>query len=91
MGDILSGGGADRGRVVVKQIPPDQMGDILRDIFGGNLPGGAGGTGAPQRQPPQESITRGRKTLDDVLGGGTRSGNAADDLVNSVEDAIRRR
>ena len=55
--DILSdilGGGADRGRAVVKQVPPDQMGDILRDIFGGKLPGSAGGAGAPPRQPPPE-------------------------------------
>ncbi len=90
LSDILSGGAND-GRVIVKQIPPDQMGDILRDIFGGNFPGGAGGTGAPPRQPPQESITRGRNTLDDILGRGTKTGNAADDLLNSVEGAIGRR
>jgi hypothetical protein len=89
LGDILSGG-KNSGRVVVK--PPDQTGDILRDIFGGNFPGEAGGgTPAPQRQPSQESITRGRNTLDDILGGGTKSGSAADDLLNSVKDAIGRR
>jgi hypothetical protein len=36
-------------------------------------------------------VTRGRKTLDDMLGGGTRSGNAADDLLDSVDRAIRGR
>src|SRR5262245_37828158 len=93
LGDILSGGGA-QGRVIVKQIPPEQMGEILRDIFGGNLPGGGAGggnIGLPQRRPSEEAVTRGRTTLDDILGGGTNSGNAADDLLNSVERTVRAR
>ena len=88
LGDILSGG---QGQVIMKQIPPDQMGEILRDIFGGNLPGGGGGgvNLPPQRRPSEEAVTRGRTTLDDILGRGTSSGDAADDLLNSVERTVR--
>lgn len=88
LGDILSGG---QGQVIMKQIPPDQMGEILRDIFGGNLPGGGGGgvNFPPQRRPSEEAVTRGRTTLDDILGRGTSSGDAADDLLNSVERTVR--
>ena len=51
LGDILSGGGG-QGRVIVKQIPPEQMGEILRDIFGGNFPGGgAGGVNWSSTEP----------------------------------------
>src|SRR5262245_26069468 len=91
LGDILGGGGG-QGRVVAKQIPPDQMGDILRDIFGGDEPGGGRGFDLPpERRPSDEAVTRGRNTLDDMLGRGTSSGNAADDLLNSVERSIRGR
>jgi hypothetical protein len=79
LGDILNGG---KGGVVVKQVPQDQMGDILRDIFGG---------GGASHQPSEEAVTRGRKTLDDVLGGGTQRGTDADILLDSVDRAIRRR
>jgi hypothetical protein len=86
LGEILNGG---KGGVVVKQIPQDQMGDILKDIFGGNFPGS--GQSTERYQPPEEAVTRGRKTLDDVLGGGTRQGSEADILLDSVERSIRRR
>ncbi len=85
LGEILNGG---KGGVVVKQIPQDQMGDILRDIFGGQLPGGQS---TERYNPPEEAVTRGRQTLDDVLGGGTRQGSEADILLDSVERSIRRR
>ncbi len=93
LGDILGrrGGGDDPGRVVVEQVPPDQMGEILRDILGGGFPGSGGSDEIPQRRSSEEAVTRGRRTLDDMLGGGTGSGNAADDLLNSVERALRRR
>jgi hypothetical protein len=81
LGEILNGG---KGGVVVKQIPQDQMGDILKDIFGGNVPGGV-------PAPTGQGAERGRKTLDDMLGRGTSTGNAAEDMLNSVEGAIRRR
>jgi hypothetical protein len=85
LNDILAGG--KRSGVVVKQIPPDQMGEILKDIFGGQFPG----TGGQPRQIPEETVTRGRRTLDEITGGGTRQGDAADILLDGVEKAIRRR
>jgi hypothetical protein len=56
--------------------------DLLREILGG----GAGGS--PRSE---EVVRRSRDSFDDALGGGTPSGNAADDLLNSVDKAIRRR
>lgn len=63
------------------------LGDILGDILGG------GGSA------PQPKSTGGiEDILKDILGGGApaprsnpRSGNAADDLLNSVEESLRRR
>jgi hypothetical protein len=86
LNDILTQNGG-KGGVVVKQIPPDQMGEILRDIFGGQFPGGSGGQQMPA--PQGTGVERGRRTIEDMTGGGTRSGNAADDLLNSVERSIR--
>jgi hypothetical protein len=88
LNDILAGG--QNGRVVVKQIPPDQMGDILKDIFGGGFPGGAQVPGNTRPQPSDEGLRRGRRTIEDMTGGGTSTGSQADDLLNSVEKAIRR-
>ena len=59
--------------------------DLLREMMGGGQGGGAGGG------YNQDVAQRSRKRLDDVLGGGTSSGNAADDLLNSVERMTRRR
>jgi hypothetical protein len=81
LGEILNGGKAGGG---AQQIPQDQMGDILKDIFGG-------GQTTERRQPSEEAVTRGRRTLDDMLGGGTRQGSDADILLDSVERSIRRR
>ena len=69
------------------------LGDILGDILGGS-----------GRSAPQPKSSGGiEDILKDILGGGSastptaprqgspRSGNAADDLLNSVEEALRRR
>jgi hypothetical protein len=98
--DVLGGGQAPR------QDPQGGgLGDILADVLGGGQKSGRGSQGGGlgdilgeilgggQAQAPQqreEAIRRGRATLDDVLGRGTRTGNVADDLLNSVERATRR-
>jgi hypothetical protein len=69
------------------------LGDILGDILGG---GGGRSTPQPKSTSGIEDI------LKDILGGGgastqtvprssPRNGNSADDLLNSVEEALRRR
>lgn len=86
LGSVLGGGEQPQARPQMPQGAPGNLEDMLKDIFGGG--GGGGGTmPAPQRQ---ERITRSRKTLDDILGGGTSQGNAAEDLLNSVINATRR-
>lgn len=100
LGQVLGGGAA-------KQAPSGGLGDILGDILGGGRQGSPASPkvedvlkdlfergGAPEPTPVpqrQQRIEQGRRTLDDILGGGTRSGNAADDLLNSVERHVRRR
>jgi hypothetical protein len=89
--DILGG----NGKVVVyppgQGVPPG-MEDILRDIFGG---GAGGGSGRIPPQAQEEAARRGREAIDDMLGrrATTRrtGGSAADDLLNSVEESLRRR
>lgn len=89
LNDILAG---SKGGRVEKQVPQGQIGDILKDIFGGQFPGGGSAEDAPpRRRLPAEAVTRGRRTLDDMTGGGTASGDAADILLDSVDQAIRRR
>lgn len=78
--DVL-GGGAGRGQ------GGGGLGDILGEILGG-------GRGSPQARPadPQDDpVARGRDILGDVLGRDTPRGNAADDLLNSVERSLGRR
>lgn len=85
LGDILGGGAQQQPDVQQRQAPSGQGGsleDILGDILGG---------GGASRQPSEEAVTRGRQTLDDMLGGGTRQGSEADILLDSVERSIRRR
>ncbi len=88
LGDIL-GGGSGRQRTPAPQ--PQQPGpvsgggldDLLRDILGG---GAAGGSKSQRPSYDDDAIGRGRTTLDDAIGSDTRtgSGNAADDLLDSV-------
>ena len=69
------------------------LGDILGDILGG------GSAPQPRQTAPQPKSTGGiEDILKDILGGGAaaprsspRSGNAADDLLRSVEESLRRR
>ncbi|WP_108879676.1 DUF937 domain-containing protein [Anderseniella sp. Alg231-50] len=92
LGDILGGGsGQQRSPAPQPQqrapAPGGGLDDLLRDILGGGM--GGGGRSRSTRQRPtynDDAIGRGRTTLDDILGGDTRtgSGNAADDLLDSV-------
>jgi hypothetical protein len=94
LGDIL-GGGSGRQRSPAPQpqqrapAPGGGLDDLLRDILGGGMGGGSTGRSSPRQRPSSyndDAIGRGRNTLDDILGGDTRtgSGNAADDLLDSV-------
>jgi len=94
LGDIL-GGGSGRQRSPAPQpqqrapAPGGGLDDLLRDILGGGMGGSSTGRSSPRQRPPSyndDAIGRGRNTLDDILGGDTRtgSGNAADDLLDSV-------
>ncbi len=80
--DVL-GGGASRA--------PGGQGGGLGDILGDILGGGAREPGVERPQPSDESLQRGRDVLGDALGRGTSRGNAADDLLNSVERHLGRR
>jgi hypothetical protein len=84
LGDILGGGRrSGSSSQMPRPAPPGgSLDDLLRDILGG---------GAVGSSPNAEVVRRSRDGIDDVLGRGTASGNAADDLLNSVERTIRRR
>lgn len=84
LGDILGGGRPQGG--ASPNAPRPQPGnvsieDLLREMMGGGQGGGAN----------QDVAERSRRRIDDVLGGGSKSGNAADDLLNSVERVTRSR
>ncbi|WP_119271901.1 DUF937 domain-containing protein [Taklimakanibacter deserti] len=88
LGDILGGGRGSGGQAGggATNAPRPQPGsvsleDLLREMMGGGQGGGVN----------RDVADRSRQRIDDVLGGGTRSGNAADDLLNSVERMTRRR
>jgi hypothetical protein len=84
LGDILGGGKQQpEPSPRPQRSPGGGIEDLLKDILGGG-----GAAPAPQRV---ERVTRTRRTLDDILGGGSSRGTAADDLLSSVEQAIRRR
>jgi hypothetical protein len=101
LGDILGGGQQQQQQ---PQSGGGGLGDILKDILGGGAqqqaPAPQGGSiedilkdllGGGAQQPTEESVTHGRRRLDDVLGGGTRQGSDADILLDSVERSVRRR
>ena len=81
LGDIL-GGGSGRQRSPAPQpqqrapAPGGALDDLLRDILGGGMGGSSTGRSSPRQRPPSyndDAIGRGRNTLDDILGGDTRT------------------
>jgi hypothetical protein len=88
LGDILGGGGspgapAPGGSANAPRPQPGSVSldDLLREMMGGDQGGGIN----------RDVADRSRQRIDDVLGGGTKTGNAADDLLNSVDRMTRRR
>lgn len=88
LGDVLGGGRGGSG-----QTSPGGggLGDILGDILGGGARRGQHQAEQPDMSFDEDTLNRGRDALDDFLGRGSSTGNAADDLLNSVERRIRRR
>ena len=86
LGDILGGGRTPGGEPAggsKRGTPQPRSGsieDLLREMMGGGQGGGIN----------RDLADRSRRRIDDVLGGGTNTGNAADDLLNSVERMTRR-
>lgn len=82
--DILGGGRSPGGAPPTAPQPGTRtvsLEDLLREMMGGGQGGGVN----------RDVADRSRQRIDDVLGGGTKTGNAADDLLNSVDRATRRR
>ena len=97
LGDILGGGMGGGAPQRAPQPQPQRrgggLGDILGDILGG---GGGSQRGGYRDEKPdfdfdEDAFNRHREAFDDVLGRGSSSGSAADDLLSSVERRLGRR
>lgn len=90
LGDILGG---ERGGTPQRRTSPGggDLEDILGDIVGGGTRDKPYREQEPDLNYDEDALDRGRETLDDYLGGGSPSGKAGDDLLQSVERHIRRR
>ncbi len=91
LGQVLGGGRRRKSQPAPRQQPRQQggggLGDLLNDMLGG------GATTQRRGSRPtynEDVIGQSRSTLDDFLGGGSSQGNAADDLLGSVDDYLRR-
>jgi hypothetical protein len=87
LGDILGGGRQTQSTPSPRSgdAPRPQPGsvsldDLLREMMGGGQGGGVN----------RGVVDRSRQRIDDVLGGGTKTGNAADDLLASVKRMTQR-
>ncbi len=92
LGDILGqvlGGGKSSRQQPAPRSPQSGGGldDLLNDFLGGD---DETSDSSSRRGYNEEIVTRSRSTLDDFLGGGSSNGRAADDLLGSVDDFIRR-
>jgi len=89
LGDVLGQvlGGGKRQRQQPQSGGTGGLDDLLKDMLGG------GGSKSRKSSAPsynEDVIGRSRSTLDDFLGGGSSTGNAADDLLGSVEKHLRK-
>jgi hypothetical protein len=75
LGDILGGG--QQQRQPQASGSGGGLGDILKDILGGGA-------------PSPDTVTHGRRRLNDALGGGTQRGTDADILLDSVTRSVGR-
>jgi hypothetical protein len=93
LGDILGGG---QSRRQAPQPQPQQRGGGIEDILGDILGGGSRSRrGQYEEEKPdfdydEDAFRRHREQLEDTLGRGSSTGNAADDLLNSVERHLGR-
>ncbi len=85
LGQVLGGGSSRRSRTRAPQPHSGGLDDLLSDMLGGDDETATGSGGYNE-----DVIGRSRSVLDDFLGGSSSTGNAADDLLNSVERHLRR-
>ncbi len=87
LGQVLGGGRRTQSQPAPRQQQTGGtggLGDLLNDMLGG-------GNGKSSRPSYNEDVIgQSRSGLDDFLGGGSSRGNAADDLLGSVERHLRR-
>jgi len=89
LGDILGqvlGGGRQRQQPQAGGSDGG-LGDLLNDMLG---VGSSRSGKSAQPRYKEDVIGKSRTSLDDFLGGGSSRGNAADDLLGSVDDYLRR-
>jgi len=95
LGQVLGGGRRKQSQPAPRRQPRQQprqqggggLGDLLNDMLGG---GAATQKRGSRPTYNEDVIGQSRSTLDDFLGGGSSQGNAADDLLGSVDDYLRR-
>lgn len=86
LNDVLGGGQQPQSGPQPASARQQGSGSSLQEVLTQILGGGNQG-----QTPPDQMVARGRDALDGILGGGTNTGSAADDLLNSVESAVRGR
>ena len=86
LGQVLGGGRKKQRQQPQSGSTGGGLDDLLKDMLGGGSR--TKKTSRPSRN--EDVIGKSRSTLDDFLGGGSSSGNVADDLLNSVEEHLRK-
>ena len=86
LGQVLGGGRKKQRQQPQSGSTGGGLDDLLKDMLGGGSR--TKKTSRPSRN--EDVIGKSRSTLDDFLGGGSSSGNVADDLLSSVEEHLRK-